>query len=257
MVTPEEILAPVPKRKAAPRITLARGIVGLALCVGLLVVGNQLRLWRWSRAADDLLVFLEVAVGTAGMDALFVGVSGLAGLSVAGLLDHPIRSASLSEFWSRRWNRLVQGNLARGFFRPYARRGRWALGTLAAFGASGMMHVIAVLDARRLALTVKPAAIVMAFFLVHATLVLAERRWRLDRQPRTEAGLLWVRVRTLGLFVALSPLLLDPFATVVHVHGRSFEPVEISDQRARTWDRISSRVRARPGNVVRARRKLD
>ncbi|MES1206434.1 MAG: MBOAT family protein [Pseudomonadota bacterium] len=226
MLTPEEVLAPVPRRAARPGATLAWGLAGVGACVGLLVCGNSLRLWHWSfpwaRALDDLLVLIEVAVGAAGVDGVLVGVAGLAGRSVAGFFDHPIRSASLAEFWGRRWNRLVQGNLARAFFRPPGRRRRWARGTLAAFGASGVMHVLAVLDPHRLAITAVPSAVVMAFFLLHGLLVLAERRLGLVSPPRTVAGLRRARIRTIALFVALSPMLLDPFAAVVHLHGRSF-----------------------------------
>lgn len=218
MVTPEELFVRAQAPPAGP--TLLRGLGGAAICVGLLIVGNRLRLWRTSRAADDLLVFVEVAVGTWGVHHLIVGLAKLRGRGVAGLLDQPILSASFSQFWGRRWNRLVQGNLDRAFFRPYSRRGKWIRGTLAAFGASGIMHVIAVLDAEQPRVTLVPSAAVMGFFLIHAGLVLAERRLGWHRQPKGRVALLTARVRTIGLFIVVSPLLLDPFASVVHVHGR-------------------------------------
>jgi Membrane bound O-acyl transferase family len=224
MMTPEELLAAVPLRASRPGLTLLGGLFGVAVCIGLLVAGNTFRIWRWSRLADDLTVFAEVAIGTAGVHNLIVGAAGLAGRSVAGLQDRPLLSASLSQFWSRRWNRLVQGNLNRGFFRPYGRRRLWALGTFAAFGASGVMHVIAVLDTERIASTLAPSAAVMGFFLLHAALVLGERRLGLHHQPQRPSALLWARVRTVTLFALLSPLLLDPFASVVHVHGRMLGP---------------------------------
>jgi H+/Cl- antiporter ClcA len=62
---------------------------------------------------------------------------------------------------------------------------------------------------------------VLAFFLLHALLVSAERALNLHRQPHTRRGLFLARVRTLALFALLSPLLLDPFANAVHVHGRT------------------------------------
>ncbi|MBC8133165.1 MAG: hypothetical protein H7X95_09305 [Deltaproteobacteria bacterium] len=233
MVIPEELLvvapAPAPTLWGSPAqpvkqrasLLLLRGLAAAAACVGLLVLGNQLRIWQWSRALDDLLVLAEVAVGTMGVHQIIVGSAGLAGRQVLGLQDQPILSASLCQFWARRWNRLVQANLDRGFFRPYGRRRQWALGTLTAFTASGMMHVIAVLDTERPALTLAPSVAVMAFFLIHGALVLAERRLGWHRQPQKASALMLARMRTIALFALLSPLLLDPFANVVHVHGRT------------------------------------
>ncbi len=224
MLTPEELLVRAPTGVAHPGRTLIVGILGAAACVALLVAGNEVRIWRWSRAADDLLVLVEVGIGSGGIHQIIVGIAGLVGRPVAGLLDRPLLSSSLSQFWARRWNRLVQGNLARGFFRPYGRRRQWVMGTVTAFGASGVMHVIAVLDTEQTASTLVPSSFVMGFFLLHAGLVLGERRLGLHIQPQGRLALLWARVRTITLFALLSPLLLDPFASVVHVHGRSLGP---------------------------------
>lgn len=230
-----------------PQRLVLRGVLAMGACVGLLVVGDAVRLWQWSRYADDLLVLVEVAIGAAGMHDTFVGVAALAfGRHVRGLLDRPALSTSLSEFWGRRWNRLVQSDLDRGFFRPLARRGARRRGTMAAFAASGVMHAVAVLDADTWSVTVLPAASVMAFFLVHGALTLGEqavlsRRARaldeshphtFDETDHGAAGglarrqrrlrLFGRRVLTLTVFAALSPLLLDPSASVTHVHGRRF-----------------------------------
>ena len=221
MLAPDALMLPALLPVTRPGRLLLGGVARVAACAALLVLGNRIRLWHWSRGADDLLVLVEVAVGTTGIHQLVVGGAGLVGRSVGGLQDHPLLSGSLREFWARRWNRLVQDNLNRGFFRPYGRRRRWALGTMMAFGASGIMHVIAVLDPERATLTMGPATAVMGFFLIHAGLVLAERRLGWHRRPHHPTALWWARARTMGLFVLLSPLLLDPFANVAHVHGRA------------------------------------
>jgi alginate O-acetyltransferase complex protein AlgI len=62
------------------------------------------------------------------------------GIPVEKLFSNPWRSASLTDFWSNRWNRSFSG-LARDFlFWPLARRwgARWA--TLAVFVFSGLIH---------------------------------------------------------------------------------------------------------------------
>lgn len=226
MVVPEELALtrPLHLGSASPGPTVARGLLEAAACVGLLVAGDHLRLWHWSRFADDLLVFVEVAVGAAGVHDLIVGIAATRGYQIGGLQEKPHLSSSLTQFWGRRWNRLVQGNLDRAFFRPQARRGSFARGTLLAFGASGIMHVIAVLDAGSLSVTGGPAIAVMGFFMLHAGLVLAERASETAHHAERGTALVAARLRTLVVFALLSPLLLDPFASVANVHGRSLAP---------------------------------
>jgi hypothetical protein len=213
-----DLLRPVPaERRHARGRALGLGVAGLAACVALLVAGDVVRLWRWSRYADGLLLCLEVAMGAMGLNNLILAA---AGRPVAGLEDRPALSASLAEFWAARWNHLVAPNLERGFFRPLARR-HPAAGVLAAFTASGVMHVVPVLAAAPLAIALRPALQVFAFFLLHGALVLAERALRRHRAPTSPRALFFARVRTVTLFVLLSPMMLGPFADVCHVHGRA------------------------------------
>jgi hypothetical protein len=226
LLVPEDILVPTAQPRRRPMLAVALGMAGVAACIELLVLGNEWRLWQRSpafRFLDDLLVVLEVAVGAAGVHHLIVGVAGLCGRSVVGLEDSPFRSTSLTEFWARRWNRMVQANLKRGFFKPLARAGHPGLGVLAAFTASGVLHVMAVEGAGHASLIVLPSLSVMGFFLLHAGLVLIEKRLGWDQAPRHRPWrLLLARVRAFVLFVALSPMLIDPYACITHVHGRTF-----------------------------------
>jgi len=66
-----------------------------------------------------------------------------------------------------------------------------------------------------------PMASVMGFFLLHGVLVLAEKRLGWHRAPQGPWPRLLARVRTIIVFAALSPLLIDPFACVTGVHGRT------------------------------------
>ena len=249
LLTPRALLVERAEPVRRPAWRVARGGLGMAACAALLVLGDRLEIWRWSRYADDLMVFAEVAIGATGLHDALVGVAALGfKRHIRGLLDRPALSTSLSQFWGRRWNRLVQADLDRGFFRPFARRGGGRAGTMAAFGASGIMHAVAVLDAADLPLTAGPAARVMGFFLLHGVLVLGEQAVRARRHrsgheeppgragaagrhaPASRASLLGRRVMTLTVFALLSPLLLDPFARVTHVHGRHLGPQNFSEK---------------------------
>ena len=216
----DELLRPVaPDPRRALGRTLAFGLAGVGACVALLFLGDAARLWRSSRYLDGLLVCLEVAVGAAGLNNLIL--SAARGRPIAGLQDRPALSVSLGQFWAARWNHVVAPNLDRGFFRPLARRRRATAGVLAAFTASGVMHVLPMLTAAPFAVSGPPALQVFAFFLLHGALVLAERAAGLNRAPSSPRGLLLARVRTVTLFALLSPMMLGPFADVCHVHGRA------------------------------------
>jgi len=225
LLVPDDLFVPTAMPRRRPLLAAALGIAGVATCVLLLVWGNDWRLWQKSlafRFLDDQLVMLEVAVGAAGVHHLLIGAAGLFGRSVEGFQNHPLLSASLAEFWARRWNRMVQGNLKRAFFQPYV-RSHPALALLAAFTASGVLHVMAVAGAGPPSLIALPVVSIMGFFLLHAALVLAEKRLGWHRAPKRPWPLVLARIRTLVVFAELAPLLLDPFACVTHVHGRALD----------------------------------
>jgi hypothetical protein len=226
LMVPEDLFVPTAMPRRHPLSTIALGMAGVAVCILLLVWGNDWRLWQKSlawRILDDQLVMVEVAVGTAGLHHLIVGIARWCGHSVAGLQTQPLLSASLAEFWAQRWNHMVEGNLRRAFFQPCVRSrpGRGGLGLLATFTASGVLHVMAVAGAGPLRSIAWPSASIMAFFLLHAGLILLERRLGWHRAAHQPGLRLLARLRTILVIAAFSPLLLDPFARVTHVHGRS------------------------------------
>jgi hypothetical protein len=223
LLVPSDLFVPTTTPRRRPLLAIAFGIASVATCILLLVWGNDWRLWQKSllfRVLDDQLVLLEVAVGAAGVHHLIVGIAGLCGRSVEGLQNHPLLSASLAEFWARRWNRMIQANLKRGFYQSHVRSRHPELGLLAAFTASGVLHVMAVAGAGPPSLIALPSVSVMSFFLLHGGLVLAEKHLGWHHTSQQRWLLLLARVRTSVVFAVLSPLLLDPFACVTHVHGR-------------------------------------
>jgi hypothetical protein len=224
LITPAGVFRSTVAPVGRAMLVVVIGVAGIAACVVLLVLGNRWRLWQDSQLGhflDDQLVVLEVAVGVVGVHALIVGLAGLLGHSVTGLIDQPFRSTSLTEFWGRRWNRMVQINLAAGFFAPLARRGLPTLGVFAAFAASGLFHAVALLGAGPLRVVALPFACVLWAFLGHGFAVLVEQRLGWHHRPATRSAQALARVRTLLLFLALSPGLIEPLAAVAGVHGRS------------------------------------
>lgn len=235
-----------------PRGLVFLGILELAACVFLLWLGYMLRLWQGSwlgRFADNFLVFLEVAVGTAGLHHVFVGLAALRGHHLRGLQESPIHSTSLSEFWGKRWNRLVQALLAEGFFRPILRQGYPRLAWFTTFAASGIFHLLVLADGGPTAILVELALPILAFFLLNGTLVMLERRWGWHRCPHRSWQRWFAKARTLILLMLLSPLLLDPYARLASVHGRKVvparKPVAIHAKaiaQASEWDPEECRV---------------
>lgn len=123
------------------------------------------------------------------------------GFDLPLLHNHPIKSRTVAEFWSERWNRTVGAWLRVHCFMPLARRRHPRLGIAAAFAASTALHVYlawAVFDAR--------GALMWAlFFGVQIPIVLAERALRVASWP-TPAARLW----TVSVMCAASPLFVEP-----------------------------------------------
>ena len=214
-----------------PGWLLVVGLVEIAACISLLWLGYVLRLWdrAWPlRWLDDLIVLVEVGVGAAGMHHTLVGVAARLGHHVRGLQENPLLSASLSEFWGKRWNRLVQRHLEEGFFRPVLRAGKPRLAFFSTFAASGMLHLLVLGGGGPLSVILPIAAQIIGFFLLHGALVALERRLTWHHPPSHPRGLFLARARSLVIFILLSPLLLDPFAHLAHVHGRSPTPAAVT-----------------------------
>lgn len=92
-------------------------------------------------------------------------------VNAAPIMDGPLRSTSVAEFWGRRWNGAFN-DLALGVvFRPMARRVGVAAATLSAFGVSGLVH--------ELVISIPADAgygLPTGYFLLQGLAVLAQRR---------------------------------------------------------------------------------
>eukprot|EP00578_Thalassiosira_sp_NH16_P019514 CAMPEP_0181086972 /NCGR_PEP_ID=MMETSP1071-20121207/6030_1 /TAXON_ID=35127 /ORGANISM="Thalassiosira sp., Strain NH16" /LENGTH=586 /DNA_ID=CAMNT_0023168841 /DNA_START=17 /DNA_END=1774 /DNA_ORIENTATION=+ len=85
-----------------------------------------------------LLTSLTVATGTA---AFGFAICGLAGILTLDAFDSPMfKSTSVSDFWGRRWNRLVHGVLKRGVYKPVRKYSSKTIAALSTFIVSGILH---------------------------------------------------------------------------------------------------------------------
>src|ERR1017187_2218481 len=103
-----------------------------------------------------------------------------AGFAVPLLFDRPWAAASLTEFWSRRWNLafvdMNRGLFLRPLYRAFGKRGS----RLALFALSGVLH--------ELALSWPAGAgwgLPLGYFLLHGMLVAVEERFRIANRAWT------------------------------------------------------------------------
>jgi hypothetical protein len=178
-------------------------------CCGALLV------WVAARSATHGTVLGPLATGWLGMIGLVMflhfGVFHLlalmwrrAGVPVRPLMSTPLAAASLSDFWSRRWNTAFSALAQTLAFRPLAnllfrafqsRQAALAGATLVVFFISGVVH--------ELVISVPAGAgygLPTAYFVLQAAGVLAERsRWgRCAGLGRGLRGWLWVAGFTAG-----------------------------------------------------------
>ncbi len=136
-----------------------------------------------------------------GVARLIEGVVALVGVNAGPLHDAPIRARTVAEFWSRRWNRAIQVWLNEHAFRPTAIRFGGAMGVMAAFGASALLHFIPIW----IACNLRHATAMGSFFLLHGGIVIVESKLGVARWPRA-LGHIW----TLGVFAITAPLFVEP-----------------------------------------------
>ncbi len=158
---------------------------------------------RWLAGGVMALAFAEMA--TAGFP--FMGA--LLGVTVPPWMNSPYRSASVSEFWTRRWNIWTSEKLVRPYcFAPLARRSP-VLALWVSFALSGLGHALLAYMALR-GSKWQIACLCGAFFLVQPLLIGAER-WMKVRRWRPAARHAW----TLAALATTSPLFVEPALQVV------------------------------------------
>jgi hypothetical protein len=201
---------------AGERRRLPRGVLLVALFVGLLWLGWQVQPWRVHPYLDDLWVTAEVAIGFTGICDLIYAMQVARKLPLPPLHDPTFpASGSLGEFWGRRWNIMFSRSLRRGVFRGVGGRRRLALGVFATFLVSGLVHGPTQLFASTdLALAGLMAVGGTLFFVVHGAAVLLEGA--LPRRLRRRLG----RPILYGVWALTIPLYPGTGGPCLGLHGR-------------------------------------
>jgi alginate O-acetyltransferase complex protein AlgI len=139
------LVARLQRGRSGAAALLRTGLAYVALGATLFLVARLT--WRWTGSTVLSTVLLLSALSFLLHFGLFGVLAGLwrtAGADVGPLFRAPWRSASLGEFWSRRWNLAFSEMTSVAVYRPIAaRRGRPAA-LAAAFLFSGVLHEIAI-----------------------------------------------------------------------------------------------------------------
>ena len=150
---------------------------------------------RWVAGGIGVLAFGEMATAFPNL------LTAALGVSVPPFMRSPYRSASVTEFWTRRWNIATSELFHKYFFSPLARHGP-GLALFATFAFSALAHTfLADLALGRWRI----AVVCGAFFLVQPLLIAAERRLHVRRWAPA-AGRAW----TLTVLAIASPLFVEP-----------------------------------------------
>lgn len=203
-----------PSQPPLPAYELAmKGTVRFA--VGVLLILIAMLAWPWLRDAIDLRLALiastiPLCVGLSlfvhfGVFNLIAAAWRTQGVDVRTLFRDPLRSTSLTEFWSRRWNLAFVEMTTIGVYRPLRAAPGIAsvpaIATVVAFLFSGVLH--------ELAISVPAQAGYggpLAYFVIHAALIEIEH-WleNTGRAINKNAGL--GRVWTIAWLILPAPIL--------------------------------------------------
>ncbi|HSP45398.1 MAG TPA: DCC1-like thiol-disulfide oxidoreductase family protein [Chthoniobacterales bacterium] len=132
-----------------PRLSRSDGVKSSALAIARILLGAVL---VFSLARCFAEPILSGWMGMVGMILiLHFGLFELASIGwramrvdAPPIMNRPLRSTSVSEFWGRRWNAAFNDLAARRVFRPAARAVGPATATLIAFAVSGLIHELVI-----------------------------------------------------------------------------------------------------------------
>jgi len=190
------------------------GLAGMAGGLALAALGQTLRVPDRGFLVDGSFKSLEIYLLAGGANNLLVGVFALAGYRVFDGFRYPILAHSVLDFWSR-YNVWIHRWLKRHIFEPIARRRRPALGILAVFAFSGLVH-----DYFFLPFAPDLFGWQLTFFVLHGLGAIAG--FRLGRTFQAVAGRRVPRplaiATTLGFVLLTAPIFIHTLDRVVDLH---------------------------------------
>jgi predicted DCC family thiol-disulfide oxidoreductase YuxK len=128
----------LPHARATTAVAIARILLGAVLLFGLARFAPHPLLAGWIGMLGMILV------SHFGIFALLAIVWQACGTNVRPIMDAPLKSKTLGEFWGRRWNGAFNQLAFEIVFRPVARSTGPILGAIAAFLASGLIHELVI-----------------------------------------------------------------------------------------------------------------
>jgi hypothetical protein len=174
---------------------LARGAVRLALGAALIALARiGWGAWRSPMIASALALAGISFVLHFGLCNLAAALWRARGIPCEPLFRNPLRSHSLAEFWSRRWNLAFSEMTALAVYRPLAARLGRGPALFAGFLLSGLLHEMAI------SLPVRAGfGLPLAYFALQGGLVLTERELARRGAPvHGRWGFLWTCLWLIG-----------------------------------------------------------
>lgn len=122
------------------------------------------------------------------------------GIEVDAIMDRPWASASLADFWSRRWDKAVQNMLVAVSYRPLRKLGcSRGVAVAGCFVASGLLHLYGIVLGGLFSWV--PCLSMLGFFVVQPMLLCVEA-------ARSGRNFFWA-------LIASSPFFMEPFLAVL------------------------------------------
>jgi len=125
-------------KRAKTAVATAKILLGAVLLFGLARLAPHPLVTGWIGMIGMILALHF------GMFALLAIAWRAYGVDVRPIMDAPLNSTSLGEFWGRRWNGAFNQLAFENVFRPVGRSTGPILGTIVAFLASGLIHELVI-----------------------------------------------------------------------------------------------------------------
>lgn len=194
------LFAPQFRRPLAARGLAIKGLK--RLMIGAVLISLSATLWRHARStlgdrSTGVIATISLCTGLSlalhfGVFNLIAAAWRLVGIDAGTLFRDPMKSASLTEFWGRRWNLAFVEMTTLGVYRPLRIAAGPGVAMVAAFLFSGLLHELAISVPVRAGYGGP-----MAYFALHAGLIGVERRLERGGRPinvNRAAGRVWTFV---------------------------------------------------------------